>query len=159
MKMQAHDSSPTVAGTVTARTEPAGLRVRLSNAAYGLIMNALFHPAFSASQMRHNFELFAATSLKKITRKFPGTKFCSLVIGSLRAESVSAVANPERTILYLHGGGYVFGSIATYRRRAIKLSYRCRAEVILPEYRLAPEHPFPAALEDAVSAWRFMVAK
>lgn len=61
-------------------------------------------------------------------------------------------------LLYLHGGGYIFGSIATYRRRALKLAWRCRARVLIPEYRLAPEFPFPAALDDALAAWRRMTA-
>jgi epsilon-lactone hydrolase len=136
--------------------ESMSLRVRLWNAAYGLIMNALFHPAFSPQRMRRNFEFFAGPSLFKLQRKFAGTVFRPLLLGPLRAESIVATANPTRTILYLHGGGFVFGSIATYRRRAVKLSYRCKAEVIMPEYRLAPEHPYPAALEDAVLAWKYM---
>ncbi len=63
-----------------------------------------------------------------------------------------------RAILYLHGGAYVMGSPAAYRNRAMRLSYRCRAEVFVPDYRLAPEHPFPAALEDACAAWRRVAA-
>jgi acetyl esterase/lipase len=57
-------------------------------------------------------------------------------------------------LLYLHGGAFVMGSPSSYRSRAVRLSYRCNAEVLVPDYRLAPEHPFPAALEDALAAWR-----
>jgi monoterpene epsilon-lactone hydrolase len=106
--------------------------------------------------MRRNFELFAATTRAKMRRRFPQARFADIKIGTLGAESISAVPEPERVVLYLHGGGYIFGSIDTYRRRALKLSYRCRAEVIMPDYRLAPEHPFPAALVDARSAWRYL---
>jgi acetyl esterase/lipase len=61
-------------------------------------------------------------------------------------------------VLYLHGGGYIFGSPATYRDRARAVSYRCRAEVFVPDYRLAPENPYPAALEDALEAWAYVAA-
>jgi monoterpene epsilon-lactone hydrolase len=148
---------PTEAKTSKALpNERMAWNVRLSNTGYGWMMNALFHPSFSPKRMRRNFEFFAGTPLAKLKRQFSGTEFQPLTLGSLRAESIIAVPNPTRTILYLHGGGYVFGSIATYRRRAIKLSYRCKAEVIMPEYRLAPEHPYPAALEDAMTAWHYM---
>jgi monoterpene epsilon-lactone hydrolase len=143
--------------TRRSKSPKLSIDVGLSNAAYGWLMNLLFHPLLSPQRMRRNFDLFAATPLPKVQRKFPNVTFRSSQLrsrdGELRAESITAVPNPTRTMLYLHGGGYVFGSIETYRRRAIKLSYRCRAEVILPEYRLAPEHPFPAALHDAAAAW------
>lgn len=136
----------------------AKVATALSNAAYGLAMNVLFHPRLSPRAMRRNFELFAATPRARIQRRFPGVHFADLEIGTLRAESLSAAADPARLLLYLHGGGYIFGSIATYRRRALKLAWRCRARVLIPEYRLAPEFPFPAALDDALAAWRRMTA-
>lgn len=149
-------------GAVTDASSLA-FRTRLSNAAYGWIMKALFHPALSPKAMRRNFDFFAATPLAKVRRKFPNARFETLTLQhgsvSLAAESIRAVSSPVRTVVYLHGGGYLFGSIATYRRRAIKLSYKCHAEVIVPEYRLAPEHPYPAALEDALCAWRYAIER
>ncbi len=59
------------------------------------------------------------------------------------------------TILYLHGGGYVSGSIAVYRSLAANLSRAAKARVLTIDYRLAPEHPFPAAVEDSVGAYRW----
>ncbi|MEO0371321.1 MAG: alpha/beta hydrolase [Pseudomonadota bacterium] len=56
-------------------------------------------------------------------------------------------------ILYFHGGGYVFGSTNTHRAMCAALSKRAGLPVCLVEYRLAPEHPFPAAFEDAVAAY------
>lgn len=55
------------------------------------------------------------------------------------------------TVLWLHGGGFVVGSPDNYRRLAHRLARRGRAAVVLPRYRLAPEHPFPAALDDALA--------
>lgn len=61
-------------------------------------------------------------------------------------------------ILYLHGGAYVFGSAATHREFAGRLARLSRRAVFLPEYRLAPEHPFPAAHDDARAAFRMLLA-
>ncbi|KPP88152.1 MAG: esterase / lipase [Rhodobacteraceae bacterium HLUCCO07] len=57
-------------------------------------------------------------------------------------------------LLYFHGGGYVFGSPRTHRAMLARLSGLSGLPACLPQYRLAPEHPFPAAVEDALSAYR-----
>jgi acetyl esterase/lipase len=64
------------------------------------------------------------------------------------------VAAARRHILYLHGGYYLAGRPGTYRNLAGRLASGLRAEVLLVEYRLAPEHPYPAALDDAIDAYR-----
>ena len=56
-------------------------------------------------------------------------------------------------ILYLHGGGWAFGSAATHEGAARRLALACRAPVLTVEYRLAPEHPWPAGLDDATGAF------
>jgi epsilon-lactone hydrolase len=60
-------------------------------------------------------------------------------------------------ILYLHGGGYVMGNPRTHAALANYLKRKTGLEVCLPDYRLAPEHPFPAAFEDARFAWRALL--
>src|SRR5258708_4987421 len=61
----------------------------------------------------------------------------------IKAEWVSAPdADPGRAVLYLHGGGYVIGSINTHRSLAARLSRAAKARVLVIDYRLAPEHPF-----------------
>jgi acetyl esterase/lipase len=62
-------------------------------------------------------------------------------------------------ILYLHGGGYCVGSPATHRAVTGHLAKRCAARVFVPDYRLAPEHRFPAAVDDAVAAYRGLLAE
>jgi epsilon-lactone hydrolase len=62
-----------------------------------------------------------------------------------------------RNVLYLHGGGYTIGSIKTHRCLAGWISRAAKARVLIIDYRLAPEHPFPAAVEDSVAAYRFML--
>jgi acetyl esterase/lipase len=61
---------------------------------------------------------------------------------------------PPRTVLYLHGGGYNMGTIGSYRDLSARLATRADATVCTVGYRLAPEHPFPAAVDDAVTAYR-----
>ena len=60
-------------------------------------------------------------------------------------------------VLYLFGGGYVLGSPASRRKTAGHVANAAAARVLVPDYRLAPEHPFPAAIEDAVSAYEWML--
>ena len=62
--------------------------------------------------------------------------------------------DPARAVLYLHGGGFTIGSATTHRALATGLAVASGATVHLLDYRLAPEHPFPAALDDALAAWR-----
>ena len=59
-----------------------------------------------------------------------------------------------RVLHYLHGGGYAVGSANAYRSLASHLAAACEARVLTIDYRLAPEHPFPAAVDDAVVAYR-----
>jgi epsilon-lactone hydrolase len=69
---------------------------------------------------------------------------------------VASGADTERVVLYLHGGGYVMGSLATHRKLAGDVSRAAGARVLLLDYRLAPECPFPAAVEDAARAYRWL---
>lgn len=70
-----------------------------------------------------------------------------------------STGTPERgLILFFHGGGFVIGSRASYAAPVRMLAHGTGADVLSVEYRLAPEHPFPAAGEDALAAWRYVVA-
>jgi epsilon-lactone hydrolase len=73
-------------------------------------------------------------------------------------ESVCAVESPRCAIVHLHGGAFIMGSPRSYRERAKRFSYQCHAEVFVPDYRLAPEHPYPAALDDALVAFQYVQA-
>ena len=65
---------------------------------------------------------------------------------------------PERVIVYFHGGGFVIGSVAGYRDLLSRLALGADARVLAVDYRLAPEHPFPAQLEDCLGATRAFLA-
>jgi acetyl esterase/lipase len=64
----------------------------------------------------------------------------------------------DRLVLYLHGGGHVSGKPALYRDFTWRVAEATRARVVIVDHRLAPEHPFPAAIDDAVTAYRALVA-
>ncbi len=66
-------------------------------------------------------------------------------------------AHPTRVLLYLHGGGYVLGSLNTHRSLVGSLAQRCGLNVLTVNYRKAPDHPFPAALDDARRAYRWLL--
>lgn len=66
-------------------------------------------------------------------------------------------AAPRAAILYLHGGGYVIGSAAAYRHPAGQIAANSGVCAFVAEYRLAPEHPFPAAIDDALAAYDGLV--
>lgn len=107
----------------------------------------------TVDEMRTGFNMLAA--------KFPlaadVTCTRTAAAGIPAAWIVAPGADPGRVILYLHGGGYVIGSIDTHRELAGRLSRAAAARVCLIDYRLAPEHPFPAAVEDATAAYRWLL--
>ena len=100
---------------------------------------------------------------EKLARAIGGDTAASVLrvdADGVPAELVSSgEASSGRAILYLHGGGYVIGSPATHRELARRLSVAADADVLSIDYRLAPENPFPAAVEDAVSAYRWLVGQ
>ncbi len=61
-------------------------------------------------------------------------------------------------LLYFHGGGYVIGSVASHRELASRLAAQAGCAALVVDYRLAPEHPFPAAVQDARAAYRWLLA-
>ncbi len=102
-------------------------------------------------------------SFEALTQDFalaPGTEVMPTQAGGVPAEWVGASgADARRAVLYLHGGGYVIGSLNTHRSVASRISAASGARVLLLDYRLAPEHPFPAAVDDAFSAYRWLATQ
>jgi acetyl esterase/lipase len=106
------------------------------------------------SQMRANMEAFAAMAPPPAD-----ITLTPVSANGVPAEWVVAPRATGRTVLYLHGGGYVIGSIATHRDIAGRIARESGAQVLLAGYRLGPEHPFPAAVEDAVACYRWLRAQ
>src|SRR3954454_13943713 len=73
--------------------------------------------------------------------------------------TTTPAADPARVILFLHGGGYISGSLLSHRHMIAQAGREAGARTLALDYRLAPEHPFPAALEDVVAGYRFLLAQ
>ena len=90
----------------------------------------------------------------------PGVQFAPLSVASCPAEWATPTdARPDRAILYLHGGAYIGGSLTLHRGLVSRLAASSRVRVLSLAYRLAPEHPYPAALEDAMSAYQWLLTQ
>jgi epsilon-lactone hydrolase len=85
-----------------------------------------------------------------------GTITRPVTAGGVPSLVVSPGAGFEPTVLYLHGGGYVIGSAFGYQPHAGALAAAAQTGILVPDYRLAPEHPFPSALEDARHAYLWL---
>ena len=79
--------------------------------------------------------------------------------GVLAELSVAPGADSSRVLMFFHGGGFCSGSILSHRRMVTEAGRAARMRTLAVGYRLAPEHPFPAAHEDALTAWRFLRAQ
>jgi acetyl esterase/lipase len=89
-----------------------------------------------------------------------GTVVEAVDAGGVPAEWIVAPnASDERVVLYMHGGGYSIGSLGFVRDFCARLSAAADARVLSLDYRQGPEHPFPAAVDDAVAAYRWLVAQ
>jgi acetyl esterase/lipase len=106
------------------------------------------------ARMRADFEAWC--------ERFPDPREASIervAAGGVPAEWIEAPGPAKgRVVLLLHGGGYSLGSARSHRALGSRIAYAARARVLLPEYRLAPEHPFPAAVADALASYRWLLA-
>ena len=104
-------------------------------------------------EMRRNYDAFTS-----MYPPLPGIDRESAPTGGVPAEWLRpAGADPDRAVLFVHGGGFMFGSLASHRDPASRIAKAANAAVLSIEYRLAPEHAVPAAVEDAVHAFRWLV--
>lgn len=81
-----------------------------------------------------------------------------VAVGSIPAERLTPPgADQTKALLYLHGGGYCVGSPKSHRGLAARLAGELNCPALVPDYRMAPEHPFPAAVEDALACYRHLL--
>ncbi len=111
-------------------------------------------PRAPVSALRANVEDLA----RRMPKPPRGVVITPAEVGGVKGEWVAAPGvDPGKAILYLHGGGYVSGSAAPIRDLTWRLSGAAGCRVLAIDYRLAPEHPFPAAIEDVSAAYRHLL--
>ena len=112
-------------------------------------------PDIDPRTMRANIE-----SMTGLLPRPPDVAIARVDADGVPAEWVSTPgADERRVVLYLHGGAYVIGSVNTHRDLAGRISRAAGARVLNVDYRLAPEHPHPAAVDDATAAYRWLLAQ
>ena len=88
-----------------------------------------------------------------------GAKFEATTVGGIPVTRTSFSIKPHGAVLYLHGGGYIIGSSSTHRGITGHLAKTSNCSIVTPDYRLAPEFPFPAALDDAEACWNGLLER
>jgi epsilon-lactone hydrolase len=134
------------------RPSMASPQLQMAKDAYKAILQS---GATTPQELRVVFE-----KLGDSTPLAPDIKKEKVSAGGIDAEWISAPnSSADRAVLYVHGGGYVIGSVNTHRDLLARIARASGARVLGINYRLAPEHPFPAAVEDSVAAYRWMLAE
>lgn len=130
------------------RKEVEELRAYLTERKHAPAPTNIYEARASYEKMASQFPLLPGTTVEK-----------TVVNEKINAEWVAA-SNVDKNyvLLYIHGGGYILGSPNTHRALVSRLSAATNCPVLLLDYRLAPEHHFPAAIEDCVSAYRWLLA-
>ena len=132
------------------------VRAELLRLGIRLFLKPGLHPGISVAERRRKLGAYEGW----VVRPPAGTTSLELPLGAIPAVRVRRLsAEPDRHVLFLHGGGYITGSPALYRHILWRFAEACRGEIAAIDYRLAPEHPFPAALDDAVAAWLGLLAE
>lgn len=126
-----------------------------------MLVRGVLRPAFAAAD-HPQIQRAVLSALKGASRLPPGTQIREERILGLRCEWIAPT--PEsmdgpKTILYLHGGGFVSGSADSHRELAARIAAGAKARVLLPEYRLAPETPFPGANDDCLGIYRWLLRR
>jgi epsilon-lactone hydrolase len=131
-------------------------RAELVRLGLRLILRRRQRPRLSVEAVRRRLQC-----LNRIAPRPPrGVEYVAVDAGGVNSERIiGPLSRPDRHVLFLHGGGYTFGSSLLYRDFTWRIAAACRAIVLCIDYRLAPEHPFPAALDDAVAAYRWLLAE
>lgn len=115
-------------------------------------------PQPSLAEQRTNYELLLESYTGHPVPLPEGTRLELVDVDGIPAEWIRPPdADAERVVLYLHGGGYILGSLKSHRDLVAHLAAASGIQGLLFEYRLAPEHIFPAAFDDALTAYQWLL--
>jgi len=132
------------------------LRARVIRACLPVLVKRGLRADSSVDAVRRRLKLLG----RLVPRPPRDTETIAVDASGVKADRIATPASRhDRHVLYLHGGSYVVGWPALYRDLTWRLASLCRARVLCIDYRLAPEHPFPAPLDDAVAAYRWLLAQ
>ena len=137
-------------------SSPESLQIR----SYLLARKAAQGAPVSLAEQRASYDVLAESYVGHPIPLPEGTRVESVDVDGIPAEWIYPPdADPERVVLFLHGGAYMLGSLTSHRDLVARLSHAAGVRSLLIDYRLAPEHVFPAALDDALTAYRWLLAR
>jgi monoterpene epsilon-lactone hydrolase len=135
------------------------LKLKVFKGLNRVLLKPVFGPPFSYPIQRNWFEFMSTVCL--VPKQ---TRITSVTMGLVEAEKImpmdddsSTTAKSKHVILYLHGGAYCICSPKTHRSLTANLAKHCHMDVYVPYYRLAPEHAFPAGINDCVEAYQWLL--
>ena len=174
---EAFDAGRTIGHCVDLFINGAGTRPLRTHGAVGIMASFRSQCIIFAVRNRHLFQgrlrpevITEETDTNQLREQFlqgarkmggipDGLEVVSAPVGDMRAEWIQpAGATRDRVVLYTHGGGYVSGNCDDHRMHVAKLVQASGVPALLFDYRLAPEHPAPAAVEDTLVAYRWLLA-
>jgi epsilon-lactone hydrolase len=130
------------------------LRARLVNRMLRTTTKSVWRPGLDIAQVRQHTAKMEA----RLVRRVPPVATETVIVAGVRATWFGPPESAQKgTLLYLHGGAWCLHLPAIYSRFAALLSQLTGMRVLLPDYRLAPEHPFPAGIDDCFAVYRWMV--
>ncbi|HEV2237077.1 MAG TPA: alpha/beta hydrolase [Ktedonobacterales bacterium] len=133
----------------------ASVRTRIVRAVYGYLNRERGGPPRPFPEQRAALERTARLGIRP-----RGTVAEAVAAGGVPAEWVSVPTSaPDRVLLYLHGGSYTIGSPRSHRALVAQIARAAGVRALALDYRLAPEHRFPAPVEDATAAYRWLLAQ
>lgn len=132
------------------------LRLRLLNAILPYTERRFLEKETDPKKVRNSFD-FKARLLFRAPRGTQSNEISLANVPCLRVHS--NLTKPPATLFFIHGGGYIFGNAQSYEGLAARLGLAAGIYVVLPDYRLAPEHAFPAAVDDVIAAYRALCIK
>ncbi len=128
-------------------------RARVVRALTSVYFKTIRVKRFKVTSMRRRMN-----AIGRLLAPAPGVEIDSDTIDGLHVEYLTpAAADDDKLLLYLHGGAYIAGGSTTHRQLVSHIACAANVRAVVPDYRLAPEHPFPSAIEDVVGVYRSLL--